>query len=796
MSSETVTGFLLHLFHRDGKAFTIYGVGRLENGETFGLVDTRYRPTFYIRCSDVDHFRRASADAAVSVSASDHATMDGESVVAVSATRTSPLRRAADRASEQSIRTYEADFSPTRQYVIHRQIRGAISLTGPWKKGNGVDRIYTDPEIAPTDHVPDLSLLSLDIETTEQADRVLGVSLVPFGYGATDDHVLLVGDPGKDDPVNTTCVPTEAALLEALSDRIHAYDPDIITGWNVIDFDLPVLQNRARALGVPFTLGRTKDEAWHREGRGWGGSRMVLPGRQVIDAMRIVRAIPRRFDDYRLDTIAHDILGRGKTLDVADEETAPEAIRNAYQNDRAAFCEYVLEDSRLVRDILNAEGLVDLTLRRSLLTGLPLDGAWGSIAAFDLLYTSALHAENIVAPTLGIDRIGQGGSPGGLVFAPDPGLFRHVFVFDFKSLYPSIIRTFNIDPRSNIATHGDSRADTESPWIKAPNGATFTREPGILPSLIETFHQSREQAKRDSDELASFTYKIIMNSFYGVLATSSCRYASSNLAGAITGFGHHMLRWTKRKLEEKGLRVLYGDTDSVFIEAGLRDDATETEARSKGSELSDWINEEIAAHIQSSWNVTSKLELEFEKYYVRFFLPPMRGSEDRGRAKGYAGLRCDQGNEHVEIIGMEAVRRDWTDLAHDLQRELLDMMFRDAEPSEIEGRLVEWVNAVRDGKKDSDLVYRKGLRKGVDSYTKSSPPHVKAARLLPKPRGVISYVVTHQGPQPVGYVTAPIDYEHYIDKQIKPIAGIIAQVCRIDVATATSSEPDLFAGKG
>jgi DNA polymerase-2 len=796
MSSETVTGFLLHLFHRGGKAFTIYGVGRLENGETFGLVDTRYRPTFYIRCSDVDRFGHASADAAVSVSASDHATMDGEPVMAVSATRTSPLRRAADRASEQSIRTYEADFSPARQYVIHRQIRGAITLTGPWKKGNGVDRIYTDPEIAPTDHVPDLSLLSLDIETTEQADSVLGVSLVPFGYGATDDHVLLVGEPGKDDPVNTTCVSTEAALLEALSERIHAYDPDIITGWNVIDFDLPILQNRARKLGVPFTLGRTKDEAWHREGRGWGGSRMVLPGRQVIDAMRIVRAIPRRFDDYRLDTIAHDILGRGKTLDVPEEETAPKAILNAYQNDRAAFCEYVLEDSRLVRDILNAEGLVDLTLRRSLLTGLPLDGAWGSIAAFDLLYTSALQAEHIVAPTLGIDRIGQGVSPGGLVFAPDPGVFRHVFVFDFKSLYPSIIRTFNIDPRSNIATYDDSRADTELPWIKAPNGATFTREPGILPSLIETFHQSREQAKRDNDELASFTYKIIMNSFYGVLASSSCRYASSNLAGAITEFGHHMLRWTKQKLEEKGLRVLYGDTDSVFIEAGLPDDATEIEARAKGSELSDWINGEIAEHIQSSWSVTSKLELEFEKYYVRFFLPPMRGSEDRGRAKGYAGLRCDQGKEHVEIVGMEAVRRDWTDLAHDLQRELLDMMFRDAEPSEIESRLIEWVNAVRDGKKDSDLVYRKGLRKRVDSYTKSSPPHVKAARLLPKPRGVISYLITHQGPQPVGYVTAPIDYEHYIDKQIKPIAGIIAQVCRIDVATATSREPDLFAGKG
>ena len=425
-----------------------------------------------------------------------------------------------------------------------------------------------------------------------------------------------------------------------------------------------------------------------------------------------------------------------------------------------------------------------------MLTGLPLDGAWGSIAAFDFVYTSDLHQRGYVAPTLGVDRIGKGGSPGGLVFAPKPGIFNHVFVFDFKSLYPSIIRTFNIDPQSNIAT----RDKPEGDWIKAPNGATFSRDPAILPSLIETFHESRERAKRDRDDLASFTYKIVMNSFYGVLATSSCRYASSNLAGAITEFGHHLLRWTKRKLEEKGYRVLYGDTDSVFVEAGLPDDADEETAREIGRDLCESLNKKLLDYVREGWNVDSKLELEFEKYYARFFLPPMRGSADRGRAKGYAGLRMDAGIKSVEIVGMEAVRRDWTNLARDLQRDLLDKMFRNVESSEIEGSLVECVDQVRSGKKDGDLVYRKGLRKSVDSYTKSSPPHVKAARLLPKPRGVISYVMTLQGPQPVGYVNAPLDYEHYIEKQVKPIAGIIAQVCGIDVGRAISREPDLFAG--
>lgn len=790
MSSNSATGYLLQLFHRDGDTFTIFGVGRLQTGETFGLVDTRYRPTFYVRSSDADRFREYIGDVHVIVSESHHATMDGEPVLSVCATRLRSLRRASERASEQGIRTYEADFSPARQYAIHRQIRGSIELTGPYKRGDGVDRIYTNPDITPVDWVPDLSILSLDIETTANADRVLGVSLVPFGALESDERVLLVGEPNVTDPENVTCLPDEAALLNRLSEHIHEWDPDVITGWNVIDFDLPVLLRRAKALGVPFTPGRTRDAAWHRSGRGWGASRVVLPGRQVIDAMRIVRAIPRRFDDYRLDTIAREILGRGKTIDVPDEETAPEAILRAYRDDRATFCEYVLEDSRLVRDILTHEGLIDLTLRRSLLTGLPLDGAWGSIAAFDFLYTSGLHRMGCVAPTLGVDRIGQGGSAGGLVFAPKPGIFRHVFVFDFKSLYPSIIRTFNIDPRSNIAT----RAEPDADWIKAPNGATFSREPAILPALIETFHESRERAKHDQDDLTSFTYKIVMNSFYGVLATSSCRYASSNLAGAITEFGHHFLRWTKSKLEGRGVRVLYGDTDSVFIEADLPEGADEATARARGRELCAWVNAEVAGYIQDTWKVESKLELEFEKYYARFFLPPMRGSADRARAKGYAGLRVDDGVERVEIIGMEAVRRDWTDLAHDLQRDLLDMMFRNVPASEIEQTLVERVDLVRNGKKDGDLVYRKALRKSVDRYTKSSPPHVKAARLLPKPRGVISYVMTLQGPQPVGYVNAPIDYEHYIEKQVKPIAGIVAHVCGIDVVGSISREPDLFAG--
>ena len=131
-------------------------------------------------------------------------------------------------------------------------------------------------------------------------------------------------------------------------------------------------------------------------------------------------------------------------------------------------------------------------------------------------------------------------------------------------------------------------------------------------------------------------------------------------------------------------------------------------------------------------------------------------------------------------------------MAHQLQRELLALLFCDASPDEIEEHIFAWVSAVRSGTKDEDLIYRKSLRKSVEAYTRSTPPHVKAARLLPNPRGVIHYVVTRDGPQPVGHVNAPMDYDHYVEKQIEPIVRTIAQVYPIAADAALKGELSLF----
>ena len=119
-------------------------------------------------------------------------------------------------------------------------------------------------------------------------------------------------------------------------------------------------------------------------------------------------------------------------------------------------------------------------------------------------------------------------------------------------------------------------------------------------------------------------------------------------------------------------------------------------------------------------------------------------------------------------------------------------MFHDAPPADLERCVARWIQAVHAGEKDADLVYHKSLRKPVSEYTRSLPPHVRAAKLLPSPSGVIHYVITRNGPQPLGRISAPLDYDHYVQKQIEPLVRTIAQVCDLNLAVALKGEADLF----
>jgi DNA polymerase-2 len=238
--------------------------------------------------------------------------------------------------------------------------------------------------------------------------------------------------------------------------------------------------------------------------------------------------------------------------------------------------------------------------------------------------------------------------------------------------------------------------------------------------------------------------------------------------------GREMLLWSKRWFEAAGFRVLYGDTDSLFVHSGSDDPAR---AQEQGRELAKALNRDIARHIEERWRVPSRLELEFEKLYLKLFLPWARHST-RGASKRYAGLLREGDHDRVEFVGMEVVRRDWTALAKQVQRELFQRLFTE---QPVEQYLARIVQQVRNGDLDEALVYRKNLRKDADEYTATTPPHVAAARKSNRSSGrLISYVMTTAGPEPVDNVQHPLDREHYIAKQVRPVAEPVLAALGLD----------------
>jgi len=211
----------------------------------------------------------------------------------------------------------------------------------------------------------------------------------------------------------------------------------------------------------------------------------------------------------------------------------------------------------MVWDIFKKLDLLNFAIERSHLTGLPLDRSGGSVASFDYAYLPRLHRAGYIAPNLG-ELQSTIVSPGGYVMNSTPGLYRHVLVLDFKSLYPSIIRTFNIDPFAYwYAKHQQLKDEDIIPGF---NGAFFSRNKSLLPGIIDELWQARDQAKRDNNQSLSQAIKIIMNSFYGVLGSQGCRFFDPRVCSSITLRGHEILQRSRDWIEAQGYRVIYGDT--------------------------------------------------------------------------------------------------------------------------------------------------------------------------------------------------------------------------------------------
>ena len=351
-----------------------------------------------------------------------------------------------------------------------------------------------------------------------------------------------------------------------------------------------------------------------------------------------------------------------------------------------------LRTAYLFGEIFEKAKLIEFAVERARLTGLPLDKIGGSVAAFENQYLPRLHRQGYVAPNLPEDPQGVG-SPGGYVMDSAPGFYSNVLVLDFKSLYPSIIRSFMVDPyglAEGDRLHQTSQANTpfdentnydKSLFSKGFRGAFFKKEDSILPSLIENLWQARDQAKQDKNDALSQAIKIIMNSFYGVMGTPGCRFFDARLPSSITLRGHNIMLRTRELIEEKGYEVIYGDTDSIFV--WLNQSVSIEEADVIGKELSIFITHWWKIHLEQEYQLQSALELEYETHFSRFLMPTIRGSL-QGSKKRYAGLVCQEGfsfnnpdTSTYKLIfkGLEAVRTDLDTASPRIPKKLIPAYF-------------------------------------------------------------------------------------------------------------------------
>ncbi|MCA9574315.1 MAG: DNA polymerase II [Myxococcales bacterium] len=671
--------------------------------------------------------------------------------------------------------TLEADLKPDERFLMERFVTGALRVRGEPRQRPGFLELV-DPKVEACEFTPHLSMLAFDLETDGFDGPLLSIAVAGVG----GERVFMCASPdGTSAPAaaGVATFPDEATLLRAFVAHVTTADPDVLSGWNVVEFDLSYLERRCAQLGVPLTLGRDGQRAKVLPARNEQQPPIArVEGRVVLDGIATLRAATFSFESFRLEDVAQELLGRGKRI--AHDGDALAEIRRMFRYDQAALAAYNLEDCRLVLDIFDKADLLGFAVQRQALTGLPLSRQGGAVAAFDHLYLPRLHRHGFVAPDVG-GSSEVVSSPGGYVMDSQPGLFDNVLVLDFKSLYPSIIRTFAIDPMG-LAFPGDDP-------IPGFEGGSFSRAQHILPGLIETLWAARDEAKLRGDTARSRAIKILMNSFYGVLGTPGCRFFSSKLASSITCRGHEIITESRRFLEARGLQVIYGDTDSLFVLLGPGHD--EPTCGRIGAELADALNAFWRARLQTELRLTSHLEVEFETHYLRFLMPTMRGS-DKGTKKRYAGLsRRRDGELLVVVKGLEAVRTDWTPLARRFQRELFWRVFA-GEPYE------DWTRALaeslRHGDLDAELVYRKRLRRSVDSYERNVPPHVQAAKKLGRPVREVRYVMTVRGPEPVELPHAALDYDHYLTRQLAPAADAILPFVGTDFASIAGTQLPLF----
>ncbi len=699
---------------------------------------------------------------------------------------------------------YEADILFKYRFMVDMGLRGMswMEVHGRQTSTNTVAcRVFDADSIAPVDYVKNapLKYMSFDIECIHKEntlpdpsrDQIIMISLAfSPAYQGKETMVIVAKRKQLKD---ATCLDGEKEMLEKFLEIIKTYDPDILCGYNIQNFDIPYILERLDASGLSKNIGRGDKVPFTRK----LGQYQVTPilGRAVIDPYFIIKHMsiydqPIRFKRNDLATVAKVTLGLEK-LEMNHNELIY-IWRNGGSEDLQRLVEYARRDAELALKLVISRKLVDMDkfVETAKLSGLLLqDVIGGQSARHEMALFHEVRKRDILMPSKPSINYGERSDlKGALVLEPAIGLHKDcsVLVLDFTSLYPSLIRSRNICPTTLLLK------DEDVPHVTAPGNIRFVKpevRQGVLPYVADFLFKSRaavrEQAKKESDpekrrilEAKQYALKGMLVSLWGYIGFAAARFHTPQVASAITGWGRENLEFTKNLVEKNyPVKVIAGDTDSLFMKSNITD---LEEAQKLGEEISSFVTSQLEG-----------LQLKFEKIFKTLIILTK---------KRYAGWYFEKTplgwREGIDMKGIETVRRDWCSLTSEASKNVLEIILKEGDLNKALNYARNVVREIVSGTVDIDkLVVVKGVTKMPAAY-KGVQPHIELMKKImerdPTRRDIvgerIGYVITKgdqllskraEDPEYVKANRLQIDSEYYIENQVLPPLERIFEACGI-----------------
>lgn len=398
----------------------------------------------------------------------------------------------------------------------------------------------------------------------------------------------------------------EKQLLSNFLEFWESNYPDVLTGWNVHSFDLPYIVNRickifgeneAKRLSIWKKI-KTRNYVMN----GKTEIEYELVGITVLDYYLLFKKFAFiNLENNRLDTVAKEILNQSK---LSHEEY--ESFRDFYTKNFNLFVEYNVQDCRLIPNLEKKLCLIQLAFTLAYQAKVNPDDVFSQGRMWDGIIYNYLKKDNIIIPAKKKAEEKKQKFKGAHVKEPQIGKFKYVCSLDLASLYPSLIRTYNISPETLVDDYNDyvsidkivsgefELREEHSNYTVCPNGSMYRKDKqGFLPKIMEKMFNERSIYKKKmlecqssyesnpSDELASEiikyknyqqALKICLNSAFGSLGNEYFRFYDIRHAEAITYSGQVVIKWIEQKLnsylnkvaetENKDM-ILAMDTDSV-----------------------------------------------------------------------------------------------------------------------------------------------------------------------------------------------------------------------------------------